>query len=102
MIPAYLSTDDALAYLASLGVQTSRSGLDLARQDGRLTCIRARGRVRILYRPEDLRAVDGLVIPGGESSVMDKLSRLFDLAEPLRSAGLIVLRVIVSSRTGWW
>ena len=28
----------------------------------------------------------GLVIPGGESSVMDKLSRTFGLAEPLKSA----------------
>ena len=37
-------------------------------------------------RPEDLARVDGLVIPGGESSVMDKLSRLFGLADPLRSA----------------
>jgi 5'-phosphate synthase pdxT subunit len=30
--------------------------------------------------------VAGLVIPGGESSVMDKLSRLFGLAEPIRAA----------------
>lgn len=37
-------------------------------------------------RPEELAAVDGLVIPGGESSVMDKLSRAFGLAEPLRAA----------------
>ena len=37
-------------------------------------------------RPEELAAVRGLVIPGGESSVMDKLSRLFGLAEPLREA----------------
>ena len=37
-------------------------------------------------RPEELAAVDGLVIPGGESSVMDKLSRMFGLAEPLREA----------------
>lgn len=37
-------------------------------------------------RPQELAAVSGLVIPGGESSVMDKLSRLFGLAEPLRDA----------------
>ena len=37
-------------------------------------------------RPEELERVDGLVIPGGESSVMDKLSRLFGLAEPLKAA----------------
>ena len=37
-------------------------------------------------RPEDLERVSGLVIPGGESSVMDKLSRLFGLAGPLTAA----------------
>ena len=35
-------------------------------------------------RPEELARVDGLVIPGGESSVMDKLSRMFGLADPLK------------------
>jgi 5'-phosphate synthase pdxT subunit len=37
-------------------------------------------------RPSELLQVSGLIIPGGESSVMDKLSRLFDLAEPLKAA----------------
>ena len=37
-------------------------------------------------RPEELARVDGLVIPGGESSVMDKLTRMFGMAEPLRAA----------------
>jgi 5'-phosphate synthase pdxT subunit len=37
-------------------------------------------------RPEELGRIDGLVIPGGESTVMDKLSRAFGLAEPLRTA----------------
>ena len=37
-------------------------------------------------RPEELEAIDGLVIPGGESSVMDKLSRTFGLADPLKDA----------------
>jgi 5'-phosphate synthase pdxT subunit len=37
-------------------------------------------------RPTDLDAIDGLVIPGGESSVMDKLARAFGLAEPLKEA----------------
>jgi 5'-phosphate synthase pdxT subunit len=37
-------------------------------------------------RPEELSAIDGLVIPGGESSVIDKLSRAFGLAEPLKRA----------------
>ena len=39
-----------------------------------------------LKRPEELSSLAGLVIPGGESSVMDKLSRLFGLAEPLKAA----------------
>ncbi len=42
--------------------------------------------VTLVRRPEELAAVEGLVIPGGESSVMDKLSRTFGLAEPLRAA----------------
>lgn len=37
-------------------------------------------------RPAEIEAIDGLVIPGGESTVMDKLVRAFGLAEPLREA----------------
>ncbi|WP_308464699.1 pyridoxal 5'-phosphate synthase glutaminase subunit PdxT [Rathayibacter soli] len=37
-------------------------------------------------RPSELATVDGLIIPGGESSVMDKLSRTFELVAPLRQA----------------
>jgi pyridoxal 5''-phosphate synthase, glutaminase subunit Pdx2 len=37
-------------------------------------------------RPSELASVEGLVIPGGESSVMDKLARTFGLFEPLRAA----------------
>ena len=37
-------------------------------------------------RAEELERVGGLVIPGGESGVMDKLSRLFGLAGPLKAA----------------
>jgi len=37
-------------------------------------------------RPEELASVAGLVIPGGESTVMDKLSRLFGMADPLKAA----------------
>ena len=37
-------------------------------------------------RTEELAEVDGLVIPGGESSVMDKLARAFGLQTPLREA----------------
>ncbi|MGI5163029.1 pyridoxal 5'-phosphate synthase glutaminase subunit PdxT [Spirillospora sp. CA-253888] len=35
-------------------------------------------------RPEELEQIDGLVIPGGESTAMWKLARAFDLLEPLR------------------
>ncbi|GAA1779941.1 pyridoxal 5'-phosphate synthase glutaminase subunit PdxT [Nostocoides veronense] len=36
-------------------------------------------------RPEEIEGIDGLVIPGGESTVMDKLVRTFGLHEPLRA-----------------
>jgi len=39
-----------------------------------------------IRRPEELSSIDGLVIPGGESSVIDKLSRMFGIAEPLKAA----------------
>lgn len=34
-------------------------------------------------RPAELAAVDGLIIPGGESTTIDKLSRIFGMREPL-------------------
>ncbi|MGB7817996.1 MAG: pyridoxal 5'-phosphate synthase glutaminase subunit PdxT [Ornithinibacter sp.] len=36
-------------------------------------------------RPAELDALDGLVLPGGESTTMDKLVRAFDLQAPLRA-----------------
>ncbi|KRB37816.1 pyridoxal 5'-phosphate synthase glutaminase subunit PdxT [Microbacterium sp. Root180] len=42
--------------------------------------------VSLVRRPVELAAVDGLVIPGGESSVIDKLSRAFGMREPVRDA----------------
>ncbi|MGO4782435.1 pyridoxal 5'-phosphate synthase glutaminase subunit PdxT [Cryobacterium sp. W22_MBD10_FK3] len=42
--------------------------------------------VVLVRRPEELASVNGLVIPGGESSVMDKLTRMFGLAGPLKAA----------------
>ena len=35
-------------------------------------------------RPAELDACDGLVIPGGESTTMAKLARIFELFEPLQ------------------
>lgn len=42
--------------------------------------------VVLVRRPDELAAVSGLVIPGGESSVIDKLSRIFGMQEPIRAA----------------
>ncbi|MEU1624608.1 pyridoxal 5'-phosphate synthase glutaminase subunit PdxT [Streptomyces sp. NPDC020096] len=41
--------------------------------------------VRPVRRPEELDGVDGLVIPGGESTTMSKLAVAFGLLEPLRA-----------------
>ncbi|QCB97493.1 pyridoxal 5'-phosphate synthase glutaminase subunit PdxT [Arthrobacter sp. PAMC25564] len=35
-------------------------------------------------RPAELDGLDGLIIPGGESTTIDKLSRIFGLRDPLR------------------
>ncbi|HAQ60117.1 MAG TPA: pyridoxal 5'-phosphate synthase glutaminase subunit PdxT [Microbacterium sp.] len=42
--------------------------------------------VTLVRRPEELAAVGGLVLPGGESSAIDKLSRLFGIQQPIRDA----------------
>ncbi|WP_439593323.1 pyridoxal 5'-phosphate synthase glutaminase subunit PdxT [Microbacterium sp.] len=42
--------------------------------------------VVLVRRPSELAEVDGLVLPGGESSVIDKLSRAFGMQHPLREA----------------
>ncbi|MER5502523.1 pyridoxal 5'-phosphate synthase glutaminase subunit PdxT [Streptomyces sp. NPDC002561] len=39
---------------------------------------------RPVRRPEELAEVDGLVLPGGESTTMSKLATLFGLLDPLR------------------
>jgi pyridoxal 5'-phosphate synthase pdxT subunit len=54
---------------------------------------RAGARPVTVRRPDELHAVDGLVIPGGESTTMWKLAVIFELVEPLRkriSGGLPV------------
>jgi 5'-phosphate synthase pdxT subunit len=53
----------------------------------------AGARSTAVRRPEELGAVDGLIIPGGESTTMWKLATAFDLMDPLRklvSSGLPV------------
>ncbi|XAS69388.1 pyridoxal 5'-phosphate synthase glutaminase subunit PdxT [Micrococcaceae bacterium Sec5.7] len=37
-----------------------------------------------IRRPAELDGLDGLIIPGGESTTIDKLARIFELADPLR------------------
>ncbi|MDX3381671.1 pyridoxal 5'-phosphate synthase glutaminase subunit PdxT [Streptomyces niveiscabiei] len=68
---------------------------------------------RPVRRPEELAEVDGLVLPGGESTTISKLAVLFGLLEPLRArvragmpvygtcAGLILLAdKILDPRSG--
>ena len=45
----------------------------------------AGARTIAVRRPEELAAVDGLVLPGGESTTIDKLTRAFGLRDPLRA-----------------
>ncbi|MDI2033070.1 pyridoxal 5'-phosphate synthase glutaminase subunit PdxT [Paenarthrobacter nitroguajacolicus] len=37
-----------------------------------------------IRRPSELDEIDGLIIPGGESTTIDKLSRIFELREPIQ------------------
>ncbi|WP_265446319.1 pyridoxal 5'-phosphate synthase glutaminase subunit PdxT [Flexivirga meconopsidis] len=46
----------------------------------------AGARTRTVRRPGELDALDGIVLPGGESTTMDKLLRAFELRDPLRAA----------------
>jgi pyridoxal 5'-phosphate synthase pdxT subunit len=41
---------------------------------------------RVVRRPEDLEGLDGIVLPGGESTTMAKLADAFGLLEPLQAA----------------
>ncbi|MFC7217794.1 pyridoxal 5'-phosphate synthase glutaminase subunit PdxT [Streptomyces polyrhachis] len=59
-----------------------------------LAALEAAGAATVsVRRPEELAAVDGLVLPGGESTTISKLAIAFGLMEPLRErvgAGLPV------------
>ncbi len=48
-----------------------------------LTEVGARG--VLVRRPAELETVDGIIIPGGESTTMSRLLDLLDLADPLRA-----------------
>jgi len=41
---------------------------------------------RPVRRPEELEGLAGIVLPGGESTTMDKLARAFGVRDPLRKA----------------
>lgn len=41
---------------------------------------------RPVRRPAELKGLDGIVLPGGESTTIDKLSRIFEVREPLVEA----------------
>jgi 5'-phosphate synthase pdxT subunit len=46
----------------------------------------ARAEVIAVRRPAELEGLDGIVLPGGESTTMGKLLTTFELLEPLRQA----------------
>ncbi|MCW2810237.1 MAG: pyridoxine biosynthesis glutamine amidotransferase glutaminase subunit [Friedmanniella sp.] len=43
-------------------------------------------RVRTVRRPEELDGLAGIVLPGGESTTIDKLARIFGVRDPLVAA----------------
>lgn len=55
------------------------------REHGRVLAALGAEVVRV-RRPEDLARVHALVLPGGESSVIDKLARAFGMQQPIRDA----------------
>ena len=50
------------------------------------TCESLGAQVTLVRRPRELAQVEALVLPGGESSMIDKLSRVFDLQKPIQAA----------------
>ena len=40
--------------------------------------------VRLIKKPDQLEGIDGLILPGGESTTIGKLLREFELLEPLK------------------
>lgn len=75
MATALLHTTPTIGVLALQGdVREHRAALESAG-----------ARTVALRRESELDAVDGIVIPGGESTTMSRLLRVFDLLEPLRA-----------------
>ena len=40
----------------------------------------------LVRRPDDLKSIDALILPGGESTTISKLLHIFELFEPLKGA----------------
>lgn len=72
----------------SAGTRSPRVGVLALQGDVRehLAAVAAAGATPIgVRRRDELDAVDGLIIPGGESTTMSRLLGVFDLYEPLRA-----------------
>jgi pyridoxal 5'-phosphate synthase pdxT subunit len=79
----------ALPSVAGNAAKSLRVGVLALQGDFRehIAVVRGLGADAVTVRREaDLSEIDGLIIPGGESSVIDKLSRSFGLAEPVKTA----------------
>ena len=74
-----MSSDFRRPVIGVLALQGDvREHLDVLREQG--------AEAVTVRRPEELAAVDGLVLPGGESTTIVKLADRFGLLEPLRTA----------------
>lgn len=79
--------DPARAARPTLAVVSKTVGVLAVQGDVRehLVALRESGAEAVsVRRPEELERVDGLVLPGGESTTMIRLLRTFDLLAPLR------------------
>jgi pyridoxal 5'-phosphate synthase pdxT subunit len=88
---ALASSDQAATAQATATIGVLALQGDVAEHVRAIT--QAGARALPVRRPAELNAVDGLIIPGGESTTIWKLADIFDLVEPLReriSAGMPV------------
>ena len=75
--------------IAGAGSMTTRIGVLALQGDVRehLQALAAVGAQGVpVRRPEEVDQLDGIILPGGESTTMDKLSRIFGVREPLVQA----------------
>ncbi|CAN5303112.1 pyridoxal 5'-phosphate synthase glutaminase subunit PdxT [soil metagenome] len=55
-------------------------------REHRVMLARAKVRTRAVRRASELADLDGIVIPGGESTTISRLARTFEILDPLRDA----------------